>query len=78
MVSRVGREKKKNNPRRHNNDLITGISLADTSECPAQLIFHKTCLYIYVYVCVYTVYVYKKKGKQQQGKHDLINTVQKC
>jgi len=32
---------KKNIPRRHTNDLIKGISLADTSECPAELLFHK-------------------------------------
>jgi len=58
MVSML--EEKNNIPRRHNNDLIKGISLTDTSECPAELIFHKTRMYGYIYIY--------KKEKQQQGK----------
>jgi len=54
----------KNNPRRHNNDLITGISLADTSECPAELIFHKTRMYG-------DVYIYIKKRKTATRKNTI-------
>lgn len=57
MVS-VSDGEKKNNPRRHNNDLITEISLADTSECPTKLIFHK--VYKNIFVDIY-INIWKRK-----------------